>query len=138
MPQRIWKQSQVEETNRIRSLRLDEKPYWHIERCRIGETRNVSVEVIVNGEVQSTHQLHADGELRSFSVPVDINQSSWIAVRILPSVHTNPIFVHIDEQPIRANAKSAQWCIDAVKTCWAIETKNDSRGGTRCRQAGLR
>ncbi len=32
-----------EETNRIRSLRLDEKPYWHIERCRIGETRNVTV-----------------------------------------------------------------------------------------------
>ncbi len=74
--------------------------------------------MIVNGEVQSTHELHADGKLRSFSVPVEINQSSWIAVRILPSVHTNPIFVHVDQQPIRANAKSAQWCIDAVKTCW--------------------
>ena len=52
-------------------------------------------------------------------MPVEIEQSSWIAVRILPSVHTNPIFVHVDQQAIRANAKSAQWCIDAVKTCWS-------------------
>jgi phage-related minor tail protein len=35
-----------------------------------------------------------------------------------PSVHTNPIFLHVGGAPIRANARSAQWCIDAVKTCW--------------------
>ena len=28
---------------------LDQKPYWDIERARIGETRTVPVEVIVNG-----------------------------------------------------------------------------------------
>jgi hypothetical protein len=49
---------------------------------------------------------------------VAIDQSSWVAVRILPSVHTNPIFVHVADEPIRANARSAQWCLDAVKTCW--------------------
>ncbi len=107
-----------EETERIRAMRLDQKPYWHIERCRIGSTRKVPVEVIVNGEVQSTHQLTADGELRDFQIPVSISKSSWIAIRILPSVHTNPIFVHVGGKPIRANARSAQWCIDAVKTCW--------------------
>lgn len=111
------------ETNRIRNLRLDEKPYWHIERCRIGETRNVPVEVIVNGEVHSTHELTADGELRSFETAVEIEKSSWIAIRILPSVHTNPVFVHVDDKPIRANARSAQWCIDAVKTCWKSKQK---------------
>lgn len=107
-----------ESTERIRSMRLDQKPYWHIERCRIGDTRKVPVEIIVNGEVHSTTELQADGQMRDFRVPVVIDQSSWIAVRILPSVHTNPIFVHVRDQPIRANPRSAQWCIDAVKTCW--------------------
>jgi hypothetical protein len=62
--------------------------------------------------------LVADGQLRDFQVSVAIAKSSWVAVRILPSVHTNPIFVHVDGKPIRASAKSAQWCIDAVDTCW--------------------
>ncbi|MGI9471174.1 MAG: CehA/McbA family metallohydrolase [Rubripirellula sp.] len=108
----------TQEGSRIRDTRLDQKPYWHIERCRLGETRDVSVEIIVNGEVESTHRLSADGTLQSFDIPVPLSKSSWIAVRILPSVHTNPIFVHLDDQPIRANARSAQWCIDAVATCW--------------------
>jgi hypothetical protein len=33
-------------------------------------------------------------------------------------VHTNPIFVHVGGQPIRASRKSAQWCLDAVEVCW--------------------
>ena len=74
--------------------------------------------MIINGEVHSTHQLTADGEVRSFAVTVDLEQSSWIAIRILPSVHTNPIFVHVGGQPIRASSRSAQWCIDAVDVCW--------------------
>lgn len=107
-----------EETRRIRNQRLDEKPYWHIERCRIEDSREVPVEVIVNGQVASTHRLVADGESRHFDLPLQIDRSSWVAIRILPSVHTNPIFVHVDGQPIHADSRSAQWCIDAVKTCW--------------------
>ena len=49
---------------------------------------------------------------------MQIDRSSWVAVRILPSVHTNPVFVHVDDKPIRASARSAKWCIDAVQTCW--------------------
>ena len=108
----------TEETDRIRGLRLDDKPYWHIERTRIGQTRTVPVEVIVNGEVVSTQELLADGTMRTFEVSVTIDQSSWVAVRILPSVHTNPIFVHVGDKPIRVSKKSAQWCIDAVEQCW--------------------
>ncbi len=37
-------------TEKIRHTRLDQKPYWHIERARIGETRKVPVELIVNGQ----------------------------------------------------------------------------------------
>jgi hypothetical protein len=108
----------TDETERIRQSRLDEKPYWHIERCRLGNTRNVPVEVIVNGDVVATRSLLADGSVKSFEIPVQIDRSSWVAVRILPSVHTNPVFVHVDGKPIRASARSAKWCVDAVQTCW--------------------
>ncbi len=108
----------TEETENIRKRRLDEKPYWHIERSRIDQTRNVPIEVIVNGEVAKTESLVADGEFRSFEFELEIEESSWVAVRILPSCHTNPVFVHVGGQPIRANKRSAQWCIDAVQQCW--------------------
>ncbi len=109
---------QSDATRRIRSRRLDEKPYWHIERCRIEDTRNVPIEVIVNGEVVATRTLLADGSNKAFQIPVQIDKSSWVALRILPSVHTNPVFVHVDNQPIRASKKSADWCVKAVQTCW--------------------
>jgi hypothetical protein len=106
-------------TERIRNARLDTKPYWHIERCRIEGTRKVPVEVIVNGEVVATEDIEADGTTQPMSIPVEITQSSWVAVRILPSCHTNPVFVIVDGEPIRASRRSAQWCIDAVDVCWA-------------------
>jgi hypothetical protein len=109
---------QTDESRRIKSARLDQKPYWHIERCRIGDTRKVPVEVIVNGEVAATREIEADGSEHSLSFDVDIPHSSWVAVRILPSVHTNPIFVVVDEKPIRASKKSAEWCRQAVGVCW--------------------
>ncbi|MEQ9411477.1 MAG: CehA/McbA family metallohydrolase [Fuerstiella sp.] len=117
---------QTDETRRIRHSRLDEKPYWHIERCRIGDTRTVPVEIIVNGDVVATETLTADGSIQPFSIPVKVSKSSWIAVRILPSVHTNPVFVHVDGQPVRASLESAEWCVKAVQTCW-----NSKKGAIR-------
>jgi len=108
----------TDETQRIRNQRLDQKPYWHLERCRIGETRMVPVELIVNGKAVALKEIVADGELNSLSFDIDILRSSWVAVRILPSVHTNPIFLHVDGKPIHASKKSAQWCRDAVDVCW--------------------
>jgi len=105
-------------TEAIRKRRLDQKPYWHIERCRLGESRDVQIEVIVNGHVAASQTLTADGHVENVSLPIDIEQSSWVAVRILPSVHTNPIWVHVDDQPVRASRRSAQWCVDAVERCW--------------------
>lgn len=106
------------ETERIRSSRLDSKPYWHIERCRIGETRTVPVEVVVNGQPVKRRAILADGSLKKLEFNVDIDQSSWVALRILPSAHTNPIFIEVNGEPIRASKRSAQWCIDSVDTCW--------------------
>ena len=72
----------------------------------------------MNGESVQQKEITADGSVSEIDWNVNIKQSSWIAMRILPSVHTNPIFIKVDEKPIRANAKSAKWCRDAVEVCW--------------------
>ena len=108
----------------IKQLRLDEKPYWHLERARVEETRKVPVELIVNGQSVETKEIVADGKVNELQFDYTPKMSSWIAVRIFPSSHTNPVFVEVDGQPIRASKRSAQWCIDAVDQCWKQKVKN--------------
>lgn len=110
------------ETETIRKRRLDQKPYWHLERSRIGETREVPVEVIVNGKPVATKKIVADGKTQSLAFDLDIPNSSWVAVRILPSVHTNPIWVEVGGKPVRASRKSAEWCMEAVDVCWKAKS----------------
>ena len=105
-------------TESIRGRRLDQKPYWHIERSRIGDSRKVPVEVIVNGYPVARKEIQADGKTKSLSFEIELEHSSWVAVRIFPSVHTNPVFVEVDEKPIRASRRSARWCRKAVDVCW--------------------
>ena len=57
-------------------------------------------------------------DVRELTFDLDIANSSWVAVRILPSVHTNPIFIEVGGKPIHASRKSAEWCVQAVDTCW--------------------
>ena len=102
----------------IRSRSPDQQPYWDIERARIGTTREVAVQLVVNGNVVSTRTVPADGQLRDVAFDVSIDKSSWIAARILPSSHTNPVFVLIGDKPIRASRRSAEWCLTAVNQCW--------------------
>jgi hypothetical protein len=102
----------------IRGRRLDQQPYWDLERARLAETREVPVEVIVNGAPVARRTIVADGQLRDLSFDVRIDRSSWIALRILPSSHTNPVFVLVNEKPIRASRRSAEWCLKAVDQCW--------------------
>ena len=92
-----------------------QKPYWHVERARIEDTRKVPVEVIVNGYTIAQQEILADGELRDIAFEVPIQYSSWIALRILTSSHTNPVFVVVDGKPIRASKRSAEWCLAGVK-----------------------
>ncbi|HEX9794190.1 MAG TPA: CehA/McbA family metallohydrolase [Planctomycetota bacterium] len=103
-----------------------QKPYWHVERARIGATRTVPVEVVVNGQAVARQVLPADGAIHELAFEVPIERSSWVALRILPSSHTNPVWVVVDEQPVRASRRSAQWLLDAVEVCW-----NSKRGNTR-------
>jgi hypothetical protein len=107
----------------IKQIRLDQKPYWHVERARIEGTRKVPVELIVNGYAVETKEIVADGKMSELTFDYTPERSSWVALRIFPSSHTNPVFVEVDGQPIRASKRSAQWCLDAVETCWNQKVK---------------
>jgi hypothetical protein len=102
----------------IRGKKLSDKPYWHVERARIGNSRKVPVELIVNGYPVAKQEIPADGSIQDLKFDYTPERSSWVAVRIFPSSHTNPVFVEVDGQPIRASKRSAQWCLDAVDVCW--------------------
>jgi hypothetical protein len=97
---------------------LDQKPYWHPERARIPGTRKVPVELVVNGKAVARTEIVADGTLSPVAFDTDIKESSWVALRIFPAAHTNPIFAMVGKQPIRASAESADWCLRAVDVCW--------------------
>ncbi len=102
----------------IRKLPYDEKPYWDVERARIGNSREVPVELVVNGQVVAKKTIVADGVVHTVEFEVPVGESSWIAARVLPAAHTNPVFVLVDGRPIRASRRSAEWCFNAVNQCW--------------------
>ncbi len=107
------------EARSIAARPLDQKPYWDLERARVGETRKVPVEVIVNGFPVAKTEITADGSVEGVSFDVPIKQSSWVALRVYPSSHTNPIFVTVGGKPVRASKKSAEWCLKSVDQCWS-------------------
>ncbi len=112
----------------IRQARYDEKPYWDLERARIGNSREVPVEIVVNGAVVATQKLVADGKVRALTFDIPLDRSSWIAARILPSSHTNPVFALVGGKPIRASRQSAQWCLNAVNQCWTQKASKIKAG----------
>jgi hypothetical protein len=103
----------------VRKRRYNEKPYWDLERARIGNTREVPVEVIVNGRPVAKKTMLADGSFQDLIFELPIERSSWVALRILPSAHTNPIFITVGGRPVRASRRSAEWCLQAVDQCWS-------------------
>ncbi len=103
---------------KIKSAAWDLKPFWHIERARITGTRQVPVELLVNGFSVAKKNITADGRMNDVSFNARIDRSSWIALRILPSSHTNPIFVIVGGKPVR-DKKSLEWCLKSVDQCWS-------------------
>ena len=93
--------------------------FWNLERARLGQTRSVRVELVVNGFPVANQTLVADGSLRDLTFEAPIARSSWLAVRILPSSHTNPIWVRVGGRPVRASRRSAEWCLKGVDRCWS-------------------
>jgi hypothetical protein len=111
----------------IHDRAIDQTPYWHIERARIENTREVPVELVVNGKPVARKNVVADGAVQSIDFDVPIERSSWLAVRILGSSHTNPVFVLVDGKPIRASRQSAQWCLAGVDQCWTQKAPKISK-----------
>jgi hypothetical protein len=116
-------EQQTEDGAIIAERALDQQPYWSIERARVKNSRRVPVELIVNGESVDTAFLVADGKWNDINFNHEITRSSWVALRIFPSSHTNPVFVLVNEKPI-AIKKSAEWCRDAVDQCWRKKHNN--------------
>jgi hypothetical protein len=91
---------------------------WQIEKARIGETRTVPIELIVNGQAVARQEIMADGQQRDLTFDAKIDRSSWVALRIFPTSHSNPIWVTVDGQPVR-DRQSLEWCLKGVDVCWA-------------------
>jgi hypothetical protein len=107
---------------------LDQKPYWSVERARIANSRDVDVELVINGRVVDKKTTTADGKIRELAFDAVVEQSSWVALRILAAAHTNPIFVTVAGKPIRASIASAEWAQTAVRQCWSQKAPRISPG----------
>ncbi|MCA9218309.1 MAG: CehA/McbA family metallohydrolase [Planctomycetales bacterium] len=77
-----------------------------------------SIEIVVNGQVVDSAEVEADNSVHSLQFSVPIQQSSWIALRQFPQLHTNPVNIIVAGKPIRASAKSARWCEETVHLLW--------------------
>ena len=69
---------------------LDEKPYWDLERARIGDTRKVPVEVIVNGQPVAKTEITADGNdpgrlVRRADREVELGRAAGLSRRRTPT-----------------------------------------------------
>ena len=107
-----------EASTQIRNSGLNESPYWHVERCRRADSRRVQVELIANGRSVASKEMTADGTLQLLSFQTEIVESSWVALRIFPSCHSNPMFIRVGGKPVRASRQSAQWCMDCIHAAW--------------------
>ncbi|MFT3881845.1 MAG: CehA/McbA family metallohydrolase [Gemmatales bacterium] len=84
----------------------------------LAEPKN-TVELIVNGYVAATGTVYRHGDMETLTFKdVNIDKSSWVAVRVFPNAHTNPIFVIVDNKPIRPSKASVEWCLKGVDQCW--------------------
>jgi len=93
-----------------------------------------TVELIVNGEVIEQQEVEADGDVHSLSFTIPIEESSWIALRQFPQLHTNPVNVIVDSKPIRTSSQSARWCEETIHLLW----KNRERFITKRERAAAR
>jgi hypothetical protein len=94
-----------------------------------GATR--TVELIVNGKVVAKKEVPADDQPHDLAFEVPVAQSSWVALRQFPQLHTNPVNVVVGGKPIRASRASAKWCVGVIEQLWAVRgpgIKAEERG----------
>jgi len=81
------------------------------------------VEVVVNGRVKASKEVPADGKEHPVEFSIDVDRSSWIAVRQFPQLHTNPVNVMVAGKPIRASRESALWALACVEQLWRVRAR---------------
>jgi hypothetical protein len=81
------------------------------------------IELIVNGKVAASQTVPADGKVHDLNFDVKIDNSSWVALRQFPQLHTNPVNVLVAGKPIRVSRSSARWCIEAINQLWESRAK---------------
>jgi hypothetical protein len=77
----------------------------------------VKVELVVNGYPVASQTLSETGESKTVEFETEITTSSWIAIRAFPHAHTNPIWITINDRPIRSKP-SLEWMLQSVDQCW--------------------
>lgn len=82
------------------------------------------VEIVVNGEAVVAERVTADGNSHRLTFEIDVRESSWIALRQFPQLHTNPVNVLIGGRPVRASADSARWCAETIRVLWNNRERN--------------
>jgi hypothetical protein len=87
-----------------------------------GVTRKV--ELIVNGVPVAAKTVPADDAPHDIEFSVPIAKSSWVAIRHMPTLHTNPVAVLVGGKPIRASRASAQWCVGVIEQLWRVRENN--------------
>jgi len=78
------------------------------------------VEAVVNGHVVYATDVPADDQPHDLVFDVPVADSSWIALRQFPQLHTNPVNVIINLKPIRASRRSALWSIACIEQLWRL------------------
>jgi hypothetical protein len=76
------------------------------------------VEVVVNGKVVAKQEVPADDKAHDVAFEINVERSSWVALRNFPQMHTNPVNVIVAGQPIRASRQSALWCAGCIEQLW--------------------
>lgn len=84
----------------------------------VGNTR--LVELIVNGQVAASKEVTADDKTHDLTFDVNIDRSSWVALRHYPQMHTNPVDVIVGGKPIRPSRSSVLWCIGTIEQLWRV------------------
>src|SRR5262249_37052643 len=87
-----------------------------------GKTRKV--ELVVNGVAVASKEVPADDKPHDLTFDVNVDRSSWVALRHFPQLHTNPVNVLVGGKPIRASRKSAQWCAATIEQLWVVRKKD--------------
>ena len=86
------------------------------------------MELLVNGFAVARKNIVADGREQDVNFEVEIPRSSWVAMRILPTSHTNPVFVIVGDKPIR-DKRSIDWCLQSLDKCWEQKQKFYTKPG---------